>query len=200
MKNTVDKLIKIGVWVTAIFFVIRCIPSFGVLTGLWKSRDFLGLIYNIISYVGEAIAVGLIIVKLFDLWIWKLKFIQKIHRIPVLAKDYKGKLTSSFDNKDYKGNLTINQTFTKLSIKFKSNESSSYSIVASIIDNNDTNQMIYTYQNDPKANIQSRSPIHYGTAILSVDDVSKIEGNYFTSRGSVGYMVFTSKSEDKKKK
>ena len=108
-----------------------------------------------------------------------------------MAKEYKGKLTSSFDNKDYKGNLTINQTFTKLSIKFKSSESSSYSIVASIIDNNDTNQLIYTYQNDPKANIQDRSQIHYGTAILSVDNVSKIEGNYYTGRGSFGYMVFT---------
>ncbi len=200
MKNTVEKLIKIGVWVTAIFFVIRCIPSIGVLTDLWQSRDFLGLVYNVISYVGEAIAFGFIIVKLFDLWIWKWKVVQKIHRVPVLEKEYKGKLTSSFDNKDYKGNLAINQTFTKLSIKFKSNESSSYSIVASIIDNNDTNQLIYTYQNDPKANIRDRSPIHYGTAILSVDNVSKIEGSYFTSRGSVGYMVFTAMSEDKKKK
>ncbi len=200
MKNTVDKLIKIGVWVTAILFVIRCILSIGVLTGLWQSREFLGLIYNVISNVGEAIAVGLIIVKLFDLWIWKWKVVQKIHRVPVLAKEYKGKLTSSFDNKDYKGNLNINQTFTKLSIKFKSSESSSYSIVASIIDNNDTNQLIYTYQNDPKANIQERSPIHYGTAILSVDNVKRIEGSYYTSRGSVGYMVFTAISEEKRKR
>ena len=200
MKNTVDKLIKIGLWVTAIIFAIRCIPLFGLLNMLWKSRDFLGLIYNVISCVGEAIAIGLIIVKLFDQWIWKWKFVQKIHGIPVLAKEYKGKLTSGFDNKDYKGNLVIKQTFTKISIKFKSNESRSYSIVATIIDNNDTNQLIYTYQNNPKANIQKRSPIHYGTAILSVDDVNKIEGSYFTGRGSIGYMVFTAITEDKRKK
>lgn len=197
MRNTVDKLIKIGVWVTAILFVIRCILAISVLAGLWQSRDFLGLIYNVISYVGEAIAIGLIIVKVFDLWIWKWKIIQRIHRVPVLKKEYNGKLTSSFDNKNYKGALSINQTFTKLSIKFKSNESSSYSIVASIIDKNDTNQLIYTYQNDPKANIQKRSPIHYGTAILSVDNVSKIEGNYFTGRGTFGYMVFTAVPDGK---
>lgn len=200
MRNAVDKLIKIGVWVTAILFVIRCIPSIGLLADLWQSRDFLGLMYNTISYVGEAIAFGFIIVKLFDSWIWKWKVVQKFHRVPALAKEYKGELTSSFDNKDYKGNLIINQTFTKLSIKFKSNESSSYSIVASIIDNNDTSQLIYTYQNDPKANIQKRSPIHYGTAILSVDNVNKIEGSYYTSRGSVGYMVFTAISEEKRKR
>ncbi|KMV77993.1 hypothetical protein HMPREF0979_01242 [Coprobacillus sp. 8_1_38FAA] len=51
--------------------------------------------------------------------------------------------------------------------------------------------MIYTYQNDPRANIQEHSPIHHGTAILNIDNIDKIEGNYFTERGTVGYMVFT---------
>ena len=200
MKNALDKLIKFGVWITVILFIIRCIPSIGVLIAAWRSRDYLGFAYNVASYVGEAIAVGFIIIKLFDVWIWKWKPLRKLHGIPVLAKDYKGKLSSSFDKKDYKGNLTIKQTFSRISIKFMSNESFSYSIVASIIDNNDTNQLIYTYHNDPKATIQERSPIHYGTAILSVDNVGKIEGNYFTSRGSVGYMTFTAVSDVDKKK
>lgn len=40
-------------------------------------------------------------------------------------------------------------------------------------------------------NIQERSLLHHGTAILNIDNIDKIEGNYFTERGTVGHMVFT---------
>ena len=109
-----------------------------------------------------------------------------------MANAYDGELKSSYnERKKYKGRLTVKQTFTKISLKYKSDESSSFSIIADIIDDHDVNQLIYTYQNDPKANIQERSPIHHGTAILNIDNIDKIEGNYFTERGTVGYMVFT---------
>lgn len=192
MKKTMEKLIKIEVWITVILFILRCIPSMKEVLGLWNCGDFGKLGYTLFGYIGEATALGVILIKAFDLWIWKWKWISKLHGVPVLANAYDGVLKSSYnERKKYKGRLTVKQTFTKISLKYKSDESSSFSIIADIIDDHDVNQLIYTYQNDPKANIQERSPIHHGTAILNIDNIDKIEGNYFTERGTVGYMVFT---------
>lgn len=191
MKNTIDRLIKIGVWTTVLLLIIRCIPDRGTLIELWMERRVGELIYSIVGYVGEAIAVSSILMKAFDLWVWKWPIVRRIIKTPVLYKEYKGKIISSYDdNKEYKGTLSIKQTYTSISIRFKTKESSSYSITAAIVENNDVNQLIYTYQNDPKANIQKRSPIHHGTAILEIDNVERIEGNYFTERGHSGSMVF----------
>ncbi|MBQ6626301.1 MAG: hypothetical protein IIX27_03315, partial [Ruminococcus sp.] len=66
--------------------------------------------------------------------------------------------------------------------------------VTATIDNRDNVQhLIYTYQNEPKGEIQDRSPIHYGTAILDVTNPNEIKGNYYTSRNSRGSMTFGSK-------
>ena len=48
--------------------------------------------------------------------------------------------------------------------------------------------LIYTYLNTPRAEIQDRSAIHYGTAMLSIDDPKHLAGNYFTIRKSRGSM------------
>ena len=187
-----EKLIKIEVWITIILFILRCIPSMKEVLELWNGGDLGRLGYTLFGYIGEATAFGFILIKVFDLWIWKWKWISKLHGVPVLANAYDGVLKSSYnERKKYKGQLTVKQTFTKISLKYKSDESSSFSIIADIIDDHDVNRLIYTYQNDPKANIQERSPIHHGTAILNIDNIDKIEGNYFTERGTVGYMVFT---------
>lgn len=190
MKNTIDKLIKIGVWITVILFIIRCIPARETLVELWTGGYVGELIYSMVGYVGEAITVSFILMKAFDLWIWKWPIVRRIIKMPILYKEYKGKIISTYDNKEHKGTLSIKQTYTGINIRLKTKESSSYSITATIVENNDVNQLIYTYQNDPKANIQKRSPIHHGTAILEVDNVEKIEGNYFTERGHSGSMVF----------
>lgn len=178
MKKTMEKLIKIEVWITVILFILRCIPSMKEVLRLWNCGDFGRLGYTLFGYIGEATALGVILIKAFDLWIWKWKWISKLHGVPVLANAYDGELKSSYnERKKYKGRLTVKQTFTKISLKYKSDESSSFSIIADIIDDHDVNQLIYTYQNDPKANIQERSPIHHGTAILNIDNIDKIEGN-----------------------
>lgn len=190
MKKAMEKLIKIEVWITIILFILRCILSMKEVLELWNCGDFGRLGYTLFGYIGEATAFGVILIKVFDLWIWK--WISKLHGVPVLANSYDGVLKSSYNEKKiYKGQLTVKQTFTKISLKYKSDESSSFSIIADIIDDHDVNQLIYTYQNDPRANIQEHSPIHHGTAILNIDNIDKIEGNYFTERGTVGYMVFT---------
>ncbi|WP_418418279.1 hypothetical protein [Blautia sp.] len=55
---------------------------------------------------------------------------------------------------------------------------------------NSEKQLIYTYLNTPRAELQNRSSIHYGTAMLRIDNPERITGNYYTSRLSRGSMDF----------
>ena len=86
--------------------------------------------------------------------------------------------------------IWIDQTFLNVSVKLGTNESTSNSITASIEKVNSEQQLIYTYLNTPRAELQNRSAIHYGTAMLCVDDSKKITGNYYTSRLTRGSMTF----------
>ena len=85
-------------------------------------------------------------------------------------------------------NLLLNSHLRLLKLKFKTGESSSHSITASIINDNGTQKLIYTYLNSPRAELQS--PIHYGTVILDIDNPNQLEGNYYTNRGTKRFNEF----------
>lgn len=53
--------------------------------------------------------------------------------------------------------------------------------------NRDVKQLIYSYYNEPDANIRERSPLHYGTTKLDIKTDNKMMvGEYWTNRGSQG--------------
>ena len=56
-------------------------------------------------------------------------------------------------------NDIIEQSFLTVKVKLKTSEGSSNSITASIVNDNGTQKLIYTYLNNPRAELQS--PIHY---------------------------------------
>ena len=48
-------------------------------------------------------------------------------------------------------------------------------------------RLFYNYQNEPKPEFRDRSQIHYGTVRLNIsEDNNKLDGEYWTSRKSVG--------------
>ena len=51
-------------------------------------------------------------------------------------------------------------------------------------------QLIYHYLNKPKTEFRHRSEIHFGTAILSLNDTKKLTGDYYTDRNTKGDMEF----------
>ena len=112
--------------------------------------------------------------------------------LPVLAKHYKGTITFVWNDVQQTMNseIWIEQTFLNVSVKLGTNESTSNSVTASIEKVNNEQQLIYTYLNTPRAELQDRSAIHYGTAMLCVDDSKKLTGNYYTSRSTRGSMIF----------
>lgn len=50
--------------------------------------------------------------------------------------------------------------------------------------------LVYIYFNEPRAEIQDRSAIHYGTAMLKISKHKELTGNYYTGRNSKGSMKF----------
>lgn len=190
MNENIKKFISISLWITAIFLLIRCFISWADLKSMFENRNLSNLCYNLLGFIGETIGITGIIMAVFNKWAWRWKLLRWTHSIPILAQEYSGIFTSDYDQKERTGALTINQTFLSINIQLRTSESSSRSLTASFSCLNGVQYLIYTYQNDPRGEIQDQSPMHYGTAILDVTNSLKLEGNYFTGRKTSGSMHF----------
>jgi len=190
MNGNTKKFMNISIWLALALFLIRCLISLNEIRNLWDASNFIILLYNIFGFIGEAVGITTIFMAVFNNWIWRWRCVRWMHNVPVLAPKYKGVVKSDYSDEKHIGNLIIAQTFLTVAVQFKTNESSSRSLTASFGIVNNAHYLIYTYQNDPRAEIQDRSPIHYGTAILDASNPQKLEGNYFTGRKSRGSMIF----------
>jgi len=126
---------------------------------------------------------------LYTKYIWK--YLKRIHSIPDLSGEWKGKLISSYINeqgehteKDVK--LIINQNWNKISIKSEFGTSYSYSDTASIcIDDNKGLILVFTYINQAKE-LDWESNMHIGCNVFRIMDNDSMAGEYFTKRGKLG--------------
>lgn len=196
MNDNIKKFMSISIWFTVFLFLIRCVLSWADIKSLLETSNMLELCYNFYGFIGEAIGVSAIGMAIFNKVAWKWLWLRWMHDVPILAPKYNGKLKSDFDGTEYSGDLIVNQTFLSVSIQFKTNESSSSSVTATFSNINSVSYLIYTYQNEPRAEIQDRSAMHYGTAMLDVSNPMKLEGNYYTGRKTRGSMKFEAVREE----
>lgn len=147
--------------------------------------------------VTTTVTIVTLICSLFVSWAWKFKIFQNwLVPFPCLSGKWIGEIKST-----YKPNceaipieVIIKQHFFNIQIKIKTGESSSISTCGSFDIDKDRGlkQLIYSYQNNPKASVRSRSEIHYGTARLEInDDANILEGEYWTSRKTTGDIKLT---------
>ena len=190
MNNNARKFMNINIWLTTILLLIRCLVSWPDVKNMWETGHIFSLGYNFLGFIGEAIGIAAIVMTVFNKWAWKWKWLHWIHDVPVLARNYNGTFISDYDDVKRFGMLVINQTFLTVTVQLKTDESNSRSLTASFSEVQSVKHLIYNYQNDPRAEIQDRSPIHYGTAMLNVSNPMILEGNYFTGRKSRGSMRF----------
>lgn len=123
-------------------------------------------------------------------WSWSI-FRGWLVPFPNLGGEWEGTLKSTYKNTptEIPIKLDIKQTFMHIQIKLYSDESKSNSIVAAfnIDEDRDILQLCYTYHNNPKATLQKKSPIHYGSVILDIKrNGQQMEGQYWTSRNTTG--------------
>ncbi|HIZ89250.1 MAG TPA: hypothetical protein H9804_04835 [Candidatus Mucispirillum faecigallinarum] len=135
---------------------------------------------NIIQYI------FLFMFFIYEKYLWKC---MPFHNIPKLHKKYEGTFKSSYDNKERKMYVKINQTLFGTSVTVKTEESQSYTVAANFDITDNYKRLIYTYHNEAKAEYNERSPQHYGTTILDVEDKNELIGKYYTDRKTTGDIV-----------
>lgn len=180
MAETQNKFMNKSIWFTIIMFCLRCF-----LSGNAIITDF--SIYNLYGYAGEAVAFSALIMVAYEKWFWKY---NPFEETPTLKKKYRGTLLSTYDGIEREAILEIKQTLLSIKVVFMTGESKSKSISASIDKIQDEWQLTYCYLNVPKANVRDKSAIHYGTALLCIENPEEIQGQYFTDRKTTGDMKF----------
>lgn len=198
MSEAWKKFVSIYISVTIILFVIRCWLALDDINMMVIGKHFMECSYNLYSYAGEAVFGSGIFMMLFDKWLWKLKYFHFLSsEVPVLSNRYKGTLVYCWNGVKNcrESEIIIKQTFLSVSVKLGTIESHSNSITAVIENVNNEKQLIYTFINTPKAELQDGSAIHFGTAMLCIDDPKRIRGNYYTSRLTRGSMDFIAVSD-----
>lgn len=172
-------------WVAICIFAIRCFASRG---------DLLvnPSVYTLYGFAGEAIGLTAFLMLLYERWFWRYNPCEKT---PALKKSYTGILKSSYDGKEREASLEIKQTLLSVRVTLTSGESKSNSLSASIDEIHGEKQLTYCYLNTPKSEFRYRSEVHYGTAMLCVDNPNKLTGQYYTDRKTIGDMEFTAAAE-----
>lgn len=200
MTELYKKFMTMSVWIAIILFALRCWIGWGDLSTAVSGKKVFECGYSIFGYAGEAIGFAAVFMACFNKWLWRWKPLNWLSGgMPILAKKYKGKIRFHSDDGDpeRESEIVIKQTFLNVIVKLRTEESSSNSVTATIKEENGSKMLIYTYLNIPRAEIQDRSEIHYGTAMLNVDDPKRLIGNYFTTRKSSGSMDFEEFVESK---
>ena len=180
MTKNYSKFTSKSIWFTIVMFCLRCFVS-----GTKIITEF--SMYDLYGYAGEAIAFSAFVMLAYEKYLWKYNPFEKT---PVLKKKYKGTLLSTYDGIEREAVLEIKQTLLSISVVFITEESRSKSISASIEKIQDEWQLTYCYLNVPQASIRDRSAIHYGTALLCIENPEEIKGEYFTDRKTTGDMNF----------
>ena len=178
MRKSINSLIKMAMWVAVITFGIRCLISYNQI----QSGTSL---YSAYGFAGEAIGISALMVTLYEKFLWKYSPFSKI---PNISGEYIGTIKSDYDDKIRNVNFTIKQTRLSVEIYVKTDESISRTVIGTIENIYDKDELIYTYMNEPKAQHRSHSNIHYGTAIFILDNKDQLSGNYFTDRNTTGEM------------
>lgn len=141
-------------------------------------------------------------ITVFDLWLWRLRWLQGwFVKRPVLRGTWRAVLDSSWKEPGteetlpaFRGAMVIRQTYSSLSMRLLTGESSSQLLGGEIKRHVDgTYVLVGVYENNPKLKYRNRSPIHYGAVVLSVEGTrpSRITGHYWTDRDTGGHIVLT---------
>ena len=152
-------------------------------------------------------AVGVVILLLFafEQWLWRVPPLARLLHCPVLRGTWKGQLQSNWiDPATGHGipaielYVVVRQTYSTISLRLMTTESTSRSLVASLeAPHDDVPRLASTYQNIPGLLIQDRSRIHHGALMLEVygNPANRLGGSYWTDRDTKGQLSLDSRAE-----
>lgn len=146
--------------------------------------------FSFVSFMGPLTAISIfgLIYTLFDKKIWRWKLLKRIGlvKVPDLEGEWEGIFNSSFHefNESLPAQFKIEQTWTKICIMGKFNDSKSSSYTAAIkVNAGGGVKVLYSYQNEKnteKADEPFSDHKGYGALLLNREE-NKIEGSYFNN-------------------
>ena len=156
------------------------------------------------SLVSIVIGILVILIGIFNKWLWKLSILHPwLISTPVLQGTWKGEIRSSYIGPKtgqvtppIKAYFVVKQTYSTVTMRLMTNESSSESI-SNILRKKDDGSFTLTgiYCNTPLPLVRDVSPIHYGSVAFSIIDEKAplLDGEYWTNRLTRGSIRFTQK-------
>ena len=128
-------------------------------------------------------------------WRWRAMHRLGLIQVPMLEGVYEGHLVSSYEGTSLPARIRINQTWTKIAIRFDvlpPTSSTSYSITAGLSDSGHRQaRLIYTYRNQTRPGVAHLDMNdHDGTAEIVIDSTTgDLTGRYFNFRGRQGTLT-----------
>ncbi|WP_298825346.1 hypothetical protein [uncultured Planococcus sp.] len=146
--------------------------------------------FPIVSFWGPVTAISIfgLLYTVFDKKMWRWKALKKIGlvKVPDLDGEWEGTFNSSFHefNESFPAQFKIEQTWTRICIMGRFNDSKSSSYTSAIkVNAGGGIQVFYSYQNEKNAE-KADEPFSdhkgYGSLLLNKEE-NKIEGTYFNN-------------------
>jgi hypothetical protein len=147
-----------------------------------------------------------ICILLWDRWAWHWHIFRgSLNKRPDIRGTWKGIVHSNFIDPDTQRGrgpidvyLVVRQTYTTIDVRLFSEESSSISLSGNISsDSVGVCTLAVAYRNTPRILKRGRSPINHGGMLLSLvgKPVHKLDGEYWTDRGTFGEITLTTRSK-----
>lgn len=130
-------------------------------------------------------------------WRWPLLHRLGVIQTPVLEGTYNGQLVSSYQQTTRPVRVCIDQTWTKIAIRFDvlpPTSSTSYSIAAALaIEGHQHTRLTYSYRNQTRPGVADVDMNdHDGTAEVVIDGrTGELNGRYFNFRGRQGTLTLS---------
>ena len=163
--------------------VIVIIASYLIISKLFHSSLF--------GDISKTVSIFVFVFFVYSKWLWKKSPFIKLLPFPYLGGIWQGELKSTYeDDMTIKLRVEIKHSLFHPYLKMYTDESNSFSF--NIDEDKGIRQIIYTYQNNPKATERHHSSIHYGAAVLNFNEKGNfMEGKHWTDRKTTGTIELT---------
>lgn len=190
MNNSIKNFIKASMWCSGVIFILLCWRN-----GINFSDNF--TLTNIIKYLSQSIGITVILMFIYEHWLWKYKWIIWT-KVPRLKQNYGVIIEYCYNGKNGKKECEckIKQTLLTTNISIYTDEIVSHSFLSNIVFENEQCFLIYSYITNPKDKYSSKNPMKFGTCRLLIKDEDTLEGIYWTSGGTTGDICLTKKIDD----
>jgi hypothetical protein len=169
--------------------------------GIWASGDRVNVGW--LKFFSAAVLAAVAVLALWDRWLWKLGWIQRIPHVPRnLNGTWQGKLASLWIDPgtgeqlpEKAAYLVVRQTASTVSVTLLTDESRSKSSLALVSALDGAASLDYMYLNQPDTQVEHRSRMHHGSTSLLVTGcpATRLKGRYWTDRDTRGELDFSAR-------